>query len=47
MAVRAKLLAVDDVVFGDKYIFYRDAYLQRREFLEKDGQVDDLFGDEF
>jgi len=47
MGVRARLLAVDDVVFGDKYIFYRDAYLQRREFLEKDGQVDDLFGDEF
>jgi phospholipid-binding lipoprotein MlaA len=47
MGVRAKLLAVDDVVFGDKYIFYRDAYLQRREFLERDGQVKDLFGDDF
>jgi ABC-type transporter lipoprotein component MlaA len=35
------------VVFGDKYIFYRDAYLQHREFLEKDGQVDDPFGEEF
>jgi phospholipid-binding lipoprotein MlaA len=47
LGVRAKLLAVDGVVFGDKYIFYRDAYLQRREFLERDGQVDDPFGDEF
>ena len=47
LGIRAKLLAVDGVVFGDKYIFYRDAYLQRREFLEKDGQVDDPFGDEF
>ena len=47
LGVRAKLLAVDGVVFGDKYIFYRDAYLQRREFLERDGQVDDPFGDDF
>ena len=47
LSIRAKLLAVDGVVFGDKYIFYRDAYLQHREFLEKDGQVDDPFGDEF
>jgi phospholipid-binding lipoprotein MlaA len=47
LSIRAKLLAVDGVVFGDKYIFYRDAYLQHREFLEKDGQVDDPFGEEF
>ena len=47
LSIRANLLAVDGVVFGDKYIFYRDAYLQHREFLEKDGQVDDPFGDEF
>ena len=44
---RATLLTVDGAVFGDKYIFYRDAYQQRREFLEKDGQVDDPFGDDF
>jgi phospholipid-binding lipoprotein MlaA len=47
LSIRAKLLAVDGVVFGDKYIFYRDAYLQHREFLEKDGQLDDPFGEEF
>jgi phospholipid-binding lipoprotein MlaA len=47
LSIRAKLLAVDGVVFGDKYIFYRDAYLQHREFLENDGQVDDPFGKEF
>lgn len=47
LSIRAKLLAVDGVVFGDKYIFYRDAYLQHRKFLETDGQVDDPFGDEF
>jgi phospholipid-binding lipoprotein MlaA len=45
--VRAELLAVDNVVFGDRYIFYRDAFLQRREYLEKDGVVEDAFGDEF
>ena len=47
LSIRAKLLAVDGVVFGDKYIFYRDAYLQHRKFLETDGHVDDPFGDEF
>ena len=47
LSIRAKLLAVDGVVFGDKYIFYRDAYLQHRKFLETDGQADDPFGDEF
>lgn len=44
---RTNLLSVDGVVFGDKYIFYRDAYLQRREYLEKDGEVDDPFADDF
>jgi phospholipid-binding lipoprotein MlaA len=44
---RADLLVVDDVVFGDKYIFYRDAYFQRREYLLKDGEVSDPFADDF
>ncbi len=44
---RAELLAADSVVFGDRYLFFRDAYSQRREFLEKDGEVEDAFGDEF
>ncbi len=44
---RAELLAVENVVFGDKYLFYKNAYLQRREFLELDGQVVDSFDDEF
>ncbi len=44
---RANLLSADGVVFGDKYLFYRDAYLQRREFLEKDGKVEDPFDDDF
>ena len=44
---RSELLAAESVVFGDKYIFYRDAWLQRREYLEKDGEVEDLFEDDF
>ena len=44
---RASLLAVEGVVFGDEYLFFRDAYLQRRKFLEKDGRVEDAFDDDF
>lgn len=44
---RSQLLAADAVVFGDTYIFYRDAYLQRRDFLINDGVIDDPFDDEF
>jgi phospholipid-binding lipoprotein MlaA len=40
---RAGLLAVEKAVFGDKYIFYREAYLQRREYLIADGAVVDDF----
>jgi phospholipid-binding lipoprotein MlaA len=41
---RAQLLKAEDLVSGDRYIFLRDAYLQRREFLVKDGAVEDSFG---
>ena len=44
---RAELLTVENVIFGDKYLFYKNAYLQRREFLELDGEVIDAFDDEF
>lgn len=44
---RTDLLAVDAIVFGDRYIFYRDAYLQRREYLVNDGEVSDPFADDF
>lgn len=40
---RAGLLQVDQIVSGDKYIFMRDAYLQRRAFLISDGAVKDSF----
>jgi len=45
--LRASLLSVESAVFGDEYLFYRDAYLQRREYLIKDGKVSDPFADEF
>jgi phospholipid-binding lipoprotein MlaA len=44
--IRAGLLDAEKLISGDRYIFIRDAYLQRREFLNKDGQVNDEFLDE-
>ncbi len=41
---RAKLLEQEKLLQGDKYIFIRDAYLQRRDYLVNDGQVEDTFG---
>jgi len=41
---RANLLDVEELLSGDRYIFIRDAYLQRRTFLINDGKVEDSFG---
>lgn len=41
---RVNLLDAEELITGDRYIFIRDAYLQRREFLIKDGKVEDSFG---
>jgi phospholipid-binding lipoprotein MlaA len=41
---RASLLDAEKLISGDKYVFIREAYLQRREYLVKDGQVEDDFG---
>ena len=43
---RARYLGLESVVIGDEYLFFRDAYLQSREYDILDGQVDDEF-DEF
>lgn len=43
---RADLLKAEKLISGDKYLFLRDVYLQRREWLVKDGQVEDDFGNE-
>lgn len=44
---RAGLLDAENIVSGDRYLFFRDAYLQRREFLINDGEVEDDFLDDF
>ncbi|RLA41110.1 MAG: VacJ family lipoprotein [Gammaproteobacteria bacterium] len=43
---RADLLKAEELISGDKYSFVRDVYLQRREYLIMDGQVEDDFGDD-
>jgi phospholipid-binding lipoprotein MlaA len=45
--LRASLLDVEGLASGDKYLFFREAYLQRREFLVNDGVVEDDFFDDF
>lgn len=40
---RADLLDIEELVQGDEYTFVRDVYLQRREFLVTDGDVEDDF----
>lgn len=42
---RADLLVAESLVFGDRYIFLREAYLQRRHYLVFDGEVEDEFDD--
>lgn len=42
---RARLLEVDELMSGDRYIFMRDAYLQHRETFVNDGVVQDTFSD--
>lgn len=41
---RAQLFSAEEMITGDRYIFIRDAYLQRRAFLVNDGVVEDEFG---
>lgn len=43
LEIRASLLDAEQLISGDRYIFMRDAYLQRREYLIMDGQVTDEF----
>ncbi len=44
---RAGFLKAEGAMFGDRYIFIREAYRQRRDFLIHDGVVEDAFGDDF
>ena len=45
LSFRADLLALDEVMSGDKYLFMRDVYIQRREYLEADGLIEDDLDD--
>ena len=42
---RARFLDTDQLISGDRYIFFRDAYLQQRSLLVNDGEVIDEFSD--
>lgn len=45
--IRADLIPAESFISGDKYNFIRNAYLQRREFLINDGEVqEDPFAQE-
>ena len=43
--LRAGLLDAEAVITGDRYVFYRDVYLQNRAVLESEGQVKDDFSE--
>ncbi|TQV78705.1 VacJ family lipoprotein [Exilibacterium tricleocarpae] len=47
ISTRAGLLQAESLISGDKYVFFRDAFLQRREYLILDGEVEDDFGEDF
>ena len=42
---RSSLLAYDELIIGDRYLFVREAYVQNREYVVNDGEVTDEFGD--
>lgn len=43
---RANLMPLEKSITGDKYVFFREAYLQHRNFVINNGKVEDSFGDE-
>ena len=42
---RSSLLAYDELIIGDRYLFVREAYIQNREYVVNDGKVTNEFGD--
>jgi phospholipid-binding lipoprotein MlaA len=46
LSTRAELLKADKLISGDKYVFTREVYLQRRAYLISDGVFEDDFGDD-
>lgn len=43
---RANLMPLEKTISGDKYVFFRDAYLQHRNFVINNGEIEDSFGEE-
>lgn len=43
---RVAALAVDSMMMGDPYIFTREAYLQQRQYLVSDGEIQDQWEDD-
>lgn len=41
---RSQLMELEEHLRGDHYTFMRDAYLQNRDYLINDGEVEDSFG---
>ncbi|GAB1263308.1 MlaA family lipoprotein [Aurantivibrio infirmus] len=44
---RVGLLEAEALISGDRYIFFREGYLQRRDYLVNDGQIESDFGSDF
>ena len=42
---RSSLLAYDELIIGDRYLFVREAYIQNREYVVDDGEVSNEFDD--
>jgi phospholipid-binding lipoprotein MlaA len=43
--IRANLIKAEDLITGDRYIFIRNAYLQRRAYFLSGGEMEDTFSD--
>lgn len=43
---RSQLIRSERLISGDRYVFIRDAYLQRREFQVRDGEMTDVYEDD-
>ena len=43
---RESLMELEKNINGDKYVFFREAYLQHRNFVINNGKVEDSFGDD-
>lgn len=41
---RSELIELEEHIIGDRYVFIRDAYLQRRYYMIHDGEIEDDFG---